>query len=142
MSRSFSTGAPSNDNEAEIVITQRFQRVMPVGAGEARQVYVALLGKGDDAILAEAVVYCFAEGYSRASGNDPGDYMRFHEHLHRNVGADLPEGLTAQALREEADRIIAGGELNGLTLGEIEDLCLKKGREFQVMTVCGRRFGL
>jgi hypothetical protein len=98
------------------------------------------LVEGADALLAEIVVYCFAEGFSRASGNIPGDYMRFHEHLLRNIGADLPEGLTAEALREEASRLISGDELDGLTLVQIEDLCLEKGREFQVST-CGRSFG-
>ena len=129
--------APSNDNNVEIVV-QRFRRIVPIGAGEARQVYVGLLGEGADALLAEAVVYCFTEGFSRASGNNPGDYMRFHEHVHRDVGADLPEGLIAEVLREEALQIIAGDDLNDLTLTQIEDLCLEKGREFQV---CGRSSG-
>jgi hypothetical protein len=107
----------------------RFVRIMDTGKGDARGVYTKMLGEGRDAIMAEIVVYSVTEGFSRAAGNPAGNYMRFHEHLHLNVGADLPEGLTADALYEEAAAIADGDDMNGFSVEKMENFAMVKGAE-------------
>jgi hypothetical protein len=114
------------DNPPEVL---SFARIMPIGEGEAREVYARALHDGYDAMLAEIVVYCLVEGFSRASGNDSGDYMRFHEHLHRNVGADLPEGLTPETLYSEAKSVMTDRRINRLNGQEMEDFAMEMGGE-------------
>lgn len=124
------------DDEREVTV--RFRRIMPVGSGGARQVYAGLIGEGMDAIMTELAVYAFTEGFSRAAGNAPADYMRLHEHLHRGVGADLPDGLTAEALRQEALSIMKGDAADGLTFAAIEAMCIERGREFHAAAMSPR----
>jgi len=53
-----------NENREETVQARRFPRFMPVGEGEARGVYVRLVGEGFDGALAGSVVYNIVEGFS------------------------------------------------------------------------------
>lgn len=131
---------PSQESDLEM---RHYSRIMDVGSGDARGVYAKMIGKNYDAIMAEVVVYGFVEGFSRAAGNPPGNYMRFHEHIHLNVGADLPEGLTADALYEEAIRIADGNQMNGFTLQKMEDFAIKNGMDFhaKIARSSNPRFG-
>jgi len=106
---------------------QTFKRAMALGEGAARHVYARALGRGEDAIMAEIVVYNLVEGFSRAAGNPPGNPSRFHEHLHRNVGAALPEGLEVDLLEERAEELMSGEEIDGMTVAEMEEYCLAQG---------------
>jgi hypothetical protein len=111
------------------LVFRRHSKIMDVGHGEARGVYAKMLGEGRDAIMAEIVVYGVTEGFSRAAGNPAGNYMRFHEHLHLNVGADLPDALTAEALYEEAAALADGQDMNGFSVRKMERFAMVKGAE-------------
>jgi hypothetical protein len=122
--------AAMNDNGEAPHLEIRFRRLMPVGEGEARGVYARLLGEGFDAVLAGAVVYNVAEGFSRASGEPDGDPMRFHEGIRRGVGAPLPDGLDADTLMERSrDAMTDPNLLDALLYEEIEEIALTIGAD-------------
>jgi len=108
---------------------QKYSRLMEVGEGDARLVYVKLLNEGRDAIMSEVVVYGMTEGFSRAAGHADGNYMRFHEHLHKNVGADLPNGLDPDSLYTAATEIADSDDMDGFSLTDMEEFAIQKGRE-------------
>ena len=116
--------------EAEGIRFKFRQGLTLVGDGAARQVYFGLLSEGFDAILASCVVYNIAEGFSREAGNPDADPERFHEGPTAHVGADLPEGLDADDLRERArDAMRDPALFDGLEIGDIEAIAMVIGRD-------------
>lgn len=121
----------ANENEPQVVnqYLNHYRWVGVLGEGGARKVFDRLCSEGRDAMAVDAITYHMAEGFSRAVGNDEGNPARFHEYIHRNVGADLPEGLTEDVLHERAKALYESDELEGCHLGEMEEISLDKGKE-------------
>lgn len=119
-----------NDNADLHVNVTRFRRPLPVGSGPARLAYLRLVGEGFDQVLSASVVYSIAEGFSRESGNPPGDPMRFHEHVRRHAGAELPDGLDEDLLVERArDAMADPALLDAMDVGEIEEVAMVIGAD-------------
>ncbi len=119
--------ASANDYLGEAV---NFVDIIAVGTGGGRHAYARMLGEGFDAMLAHIVVYGVAEGFSRAAGHPEGDPSRFHDGAGRDAGADLPEGLDADALSDRAREAMRDERLfAGLLVDQIEDVAMTVGAD-------------